>query len=394
MKTIEAPSRAELVSRATELIPLIRSHAAWQEENRVIHEETLAAITDAGLLKMRVPLRYGGYESDIATVCDVVAELARGDGSVGWTMSVWSISGWLLGLMSDEAQDEIFGVPDTRVCGTVGPNGIATPTEGGVILNGKWKFNTGAKQSQWDAHACLIATEDGGFAPGLVAVPMSDLTIVDDWFSAGIRGSGSVTTIAQDLFVPQARVVPMIPVLMAGQHQSRINADSTMWKAPFLPSASAIASAVALGIARAGREAFFEMLPSKKISYTNYESAAEATVTHLQIADASIRVDQAEFHVRRAAERLDDKGATGAPWTLEERAVARMDMGAATVRAKEAVDILTTASGASGVYSDKAIQRIQRDIQTVNLHAILHPNTNAELYGRVLCGQEPNTVFM
>jgi len=40
------------------------------------------------------------------------------------------------------------------------------------------------------------------------------------------------------------------------------------------------------------------------------------------------------------------------------------------------------------------MQRIERDVQTINLHGVMHPNTNAETYGRILCGQEPNTVFL
>ena len=394
MNTIEAPPRAELVRRATDLVPLIQKHAAWQEENRILHEEVLDGLRDAGLLKMRIAKRYGGYESDVATVCDVIAELSRGDGSVGWTVAVWLISSWLAGLLPDQVQDEIFADPDVRVCGTVGPNGIAVPTEGGVILNGKWRFNTGTQQSQWDTHAALQATEDGGYAPVLIAVPTADMTIIDDWYTAGLRGSGSVTTIAKDLFVPQERVLPMIPVLMENRHASKINADSPVWQAPFLPAASAGASAVSLGMGRAARENFFERLPNRKISYTNYERQADATLTHLQVADATVKIDEAGFHVQRAAERVDNKALSGESWTLEERAVARMDMGAATQLIKEAVDILTTASGAGGVYSDMPIQRIERDVQTIGLHAILHPNTNRELYGRVLSGLEPNTVFL
>jgi pyruvate dehydrogenase complex dehydrogenase (E1) component len=91
---------------------------------------------------------------------------------------------------------------------------------------------------------------------------------------------------------------------------------------------------------------------------------------------------------------VDDKALTGDRWTVEERVVARMDMGATCQRVKEAVDILTTASGASAVYSDMVMQRIERDVQTINLHALMHPNTNLELYGRVLCGLEPNTFFL
>jgi 3-hydroxy-9,10-secoandrosta-1,3,5(10)-triene-9,17-dione monooxygenase len=394
MKTVEAPPRAELVRRATELVPLIRKHAVWQEEHRTLHDEVVRGLTDAGLLKMRVPLRYGGYESDFGTIADVIAELSRGDGSVGWTASVWTISSYLAGLLPDEVQDEIFADPDVRVCGTVGPNGVATPVEGGVILNGKWRFNTGTGHSQWDTHAAVLDLGDGNFAPILIAVPVSDLIVVDDWHTAGLRGSGSVTTIADNLFVPQARVLQMVPVLMHNQHASKINAESVAWQAPFLPFASAVASAVPLGMAKAAQEAFFEKLPSRKITYTNNEHQAEATITHLQVAEAAVKIDEAEFHVRRAAERLEAKCESGEPWTLQERAIARMDMGASCARVKEAVDLLNTASGASAVYSDQAMQRIERDVQTINVHAILHPNTNTELYGRVLCGMEPNTFFL
>jgi hypothetical protein len=69
-------------------------------------------------------------------------------------------------------------------------------------------------------------------------------------------------------------------------------------------------------------------------------------------------------------------------------------MGAAVRLAKETVDILNLASGGSSIFSDIAIQRIARDIQAVNLHALMHPNTNAELYGRILCGLEPNTLYV
>jgi hypothetical protein len=28
------------------------------------------------------------------------------------------------------------------------------------------------------------------------------------------------------------------------------------------------------------------------------------------------------------------------------------------------------------------------------LHALMHPATNTELYGRILCGLEPNTLYI
>jgi alkylation response protein AidB-like acyl-CoA dehydrogenase len=62
--------------------------------------------------------------------------------------------------------------------------------------------------------------------------------------------------------------------------------------------------------------------------------------------------------------------------------------------AREAADILASASGGSSVYSNVPIQRIARDLQTINLHALMNPTTNYELYGRVLCDQPPNTLYI
>lgn len=394
MSVSQAPPKTELVDRAAQLVPLIKDKAVWMDENRRMHDEVIAALTDAGLLRMRVPVRYGGYESDMTTVADVLAELGRGDGAVAWTASVWAISTWMTGMFPDEVQDEVFSTPDVRISGILSPGGVAAPVDGGYVLNGKWSFNTGAQQSTWNTNAAVTPTADGGFEPVMTLIPIKDLQIIDDWNTSGMRGSGSVTTIAQDLFVPAERVLPIGPVLAAGIHRSKLNADSPVYKALFMPVACTTVGSVALGLAKASRDAFFERLPGRKITYTSYENQSEAPLTHIEVAEAIQKIDESDFHVHRAAEMIDTRAPSGEPWTLEERARARLDLGGAVARAKEAVDILNSASGGSSVYHDVPIQRIQRDVQTLSLHAIMHPATNLELYGRIVCGLDSNTPYI
>ena len=50
-----------------------------------------------------------------------------------------------------------------------------------------------------------------------------------------------------------------------------------------------------------------------------------------------------------------------------------------------------TSSGASSIQTQVPMQRFQRDMQGLANHAIMHTPTAMELYGRVLCGLEPNT---
>jgi 3-hydroxy-9,10-secoandrosta-1,3,5(10)-triene-9,17-dione monooxygenase len=393
MEIIQAPPKDELVRRASELLPLLREKALWMEENRRMHDDVIDALASAGILKMRVPVRYGGYESDMGTVVDVLAELGRGDASTAWTVAVWAISTWMVGLFPDEVQDEVFATPDVRISGILSPGAVAMPADGGYIINGKWSFNTGAKQSKWNTNAAVTPIEGGGFAPIMTAIPIADLEIIDDWHTSGLRGSGSITTIAKDVFIPKERVLAMGPVLQ-GQHQSKLNAGAPIFSAPFMPTACATVSTTALGIALGAKDAFLERLPGRKITYTSYENQGEAPITHLEVAEAITKVDEAGFHVHRTARMIDTKGSAGEPWTLEERARVRLDLGAACQRAKEAVDILAGASGGSSTYRDVPIQRIQRDVNTLNLHAILHPNTNLELYGRIACGLDPNTPYI
>lgn len=393
MLATEVPTREQLVAKVSDIAPVLRKHAAWSEENRRVHDESIEALADAGVFKMRTPIRYGGYESDTRTLLEVATEIGKADGSTSWTASVYWIPTWMAAQFPDEVQDEVFSTPDVRVCGTLSPSAMAAPAVGGVVVNGKWSFMTGALHSHWQEIIAVLVGQDREPMPIIALVPISDLQIVDDWHTAGLKGTGSVTTVADELFVPKERVLPL-PAVLQGQGASKLNAGSPIYRGPLLPIASASSVGTVLGLAQAAKAAFHHRLPGRKITYTNYDNQAEAPLTHLQVAEATVKVDETEFHARRLTDLVDTKGVDAAEWTIAERARSRADVGAVVRLAKEAVDIFATASGGSSIYTDIPIQRIQRDIQAVSLHALMHPDTNAELYGRLLCGLEPNTLYI
>jgi alkylation response protein AidB-like acyl-CoA dehydrogenase len=387
------PTREHIVRQAADLIPLLRKHAAWAEENRRLHDETIEALAGAGVFKLRRPRHFGGYEVDSGTLVEVGTALGQGCASTSWVASVYWIPTWMACQFPDEVQDEVFATPDVRVCGTLSPSGMAAPVDGGVVVNGKWGFISGAHHAHWQEIIAILIPPDGEPYPIMALVPMSDLLVVDDWDTSGLRGTGSVSTVAKDLFIPRERILPL-PVVLGGQSASTRNAGSSVYRAPLLPVAAASSVGTIVGIAKSARDAFMTRLPDRKITYTAYESQREAPITHLQVAEATMKIDEAEFHARRVATLVDTKCAEGTAWKLEERARTRADIGAVVRLARESVDIFATASGGSSIYSGIPIQRINRDIQAVNQHALMHPNTNAELYGRVLCGLEPNTLYI
>lgn len=388
---VEAPSQAELVRRAAELLPLLREHAGSNERNRRLDPAVVEAMADAGVFRLRTPARYGGFEADTRTLASVATELGRGDSAAAWVAQVYWIPTWMAGLFPDPVQDEVFATPDTRICGTLSPSATAAPVDGGWRISGRWGFISGAWDSHWQVVLAIAPTPEGGMAPIMGLVPMSDLTIVDDWHTSGLRGSGSVSTVADEVFVPADRVLPMGAV-MIGQSASEHTANSAMYRAPLLGVAAATSVGMFLGAAKAAWESFFERLPERKLTYTGYESQAVAPVTHLQVAEAAVRIDQAEFHAHRVTGQVDS--ATGAPWSPAERGQARADIGSVAKLAKEAADILAGASGGSSIYDSVTIQRVSRDINAGSLHALIYPPTSYELYGSILCGQEPNSPYI
>ena len=285
MQKTDVPAREQLVQRASGLVPVLQKHAAWSEENRRLHDESIEALADAGIFRMRVPARYGGYESDTRTLVDVATELGRADGSTAWTASVYWIPTWMACMFPDQVQDEVFSTPDVRVCGTLSPSALAIPTDGGIVVNGKWGFVSGALHSHWQEIIAILVGGEGPPSPVVALVPISDLQIIDDWYTSGMKGSGSVSTAATNVFVPQERVLP-IGAILQGISASPENAAAEIYRAPLLPVASASSLGCVLGMAKGAKEAFFARLPERKITYTGYSKQAQAPLTHLQVADA------------------------------------------------------------------------------------------------------------
>jgi 3-hydroxy-9,10-secoandrosta-1,3,5(10)-triene-9,17-dione monooxygenase len=392
MTIMQAPQKVDLIEKATELVPVLRENAAWSEENRRLPEDVVESMSEAGMFRLRAPARFGGYETDLNTLVRALTELGRGDGSASWVASIFSISGWISGLFPDDAQEEIFATPDVRVSGILSPSATAKPVDGGYLVSGKWPFNTGVLHAHWNILAAVVMSEQGP-QPIMVVVPADELTVIDDWHTVGLRGTGSVSTAAEDMFVPAHRAVPLGP-LMQEQYPTEANAASPVFRSPMILTGCVTAVGPALGLAKAALENINDRLPGRHIHYTTYDDQLSAPLTHLQIAEATMKLDEAEFHAYRAADTVDGKAADGTPWSVVERARVRADTAYACRLAKESVDIVNSASGAASIYSHVPIQRIERDVQTINLHALMNPSVNQELFGRVLCGLEPNTVYI
>jgi len=151
---------------------------------------------------------------------------------------------------------------------------------------------------------------------------------------------------------------------------------------------------VPVGMARAALELFAERLPGRPITFTVYTDQSSTQLTHLQLAEAQTKIDIASLLTLRTAESLQSQVEAAREISMTERARIRSDGAYASRLAREAVEILNSASGASSISNDLPFRQIFRDIQAVTLHAGLNPNSGLEVYGRVLLGLDPETILV
>jgi alkylation response protein AidB-like acyl-CoA dehydrogenase len=94
----------ELVARARKLHPLLAAQAPIGGNSRRLTDETVNALTDAGLFRLMTPRRYGGHESGLRTLIDVGATVGAADGSTAWVLTLCNACAWVVGLFPEQAE--------------------------------------------------------------------------------------------------------------------------------------------------------------------------------------------------------------------------------------------------------------------------------------------------
>jgi 3-hydroxy-9,10-secoandrosta-1,3,5(10)-triene-9,17-dione monooxygenase len=228
---------------------------------------------------------------------------------------------------------------------------------------------------------------------GAALVPRSQVTILNDWDTIGLRGSGSNTVTARNVFVPNERIALLSRMLREDYASSHLR-NEPLYRMPLLPVLSTNLVFPILGMAKAAFELFVEGAPYRGISYTQYDRQDDAPVTHLQVGDAATKIDAAEAILKCSVREVEAVATRGAPMAQEQRARIWRDAGAANQLLWEAVDLLARMSGSSFARVGNPMNRLWHDVRVAGLHGGLRASTTAEIFGRVIFGKTPNTPFL
>jgi two-component flavin-dependent monooxygenase len=372
------PGLARSALTAADARTIVAEHARDADRDRVLSPEAIQAIADAGFARHFVPKAFGGGAGTFSGFLRDVLTISEGCAAAGWVASLHASHARMAAFLPIEGQKDLWGDgPDTRISAAIVPGGTATAADGGYSLSGSWAFVSGVDFADW---ALLSGWDPNSTEKRLLffAVPASEWTVEDTWFTVGMRGTGSRTVVLEDVFVPEHRSFAQQAAL-DGDAPTVDGEAPRCHTVPFRMVNGISMVGPALGAARGALETWSawisqktEMLMGRKVH------AREKASVQAALARASAAIDASELLLTRIAAVADGDG------PVDPGIVARSHRDCAVVAEylTDAVNLLQRASGARGQSEDNAIQRAWRDVHAAASHAALQFDPNAAVYAR------------
>jgi alkylation response protein AidB-like acyl-CoA dehydrogenase len=381
------PPAQALLERVRACVPLLAAEAAEAERLRRPTDAQIRALEETGVFRMMVPRCYGGLELDLDAFVEVGLALAEADASIAWVASFCIEHNWMFCQFPESFQKSLFAGPPGFVLapGVIAPTGRADPVPGGYRLSGRWKWGTGVMHASW---AIVGAVTDAAVGPAsmrFLALPMSDVQVVDTWFVDGMIATGSNDLVVEDAFVPAERSVSIPDMVVGRAHGSALH-PGPLYHTPMLPILMIAASMPIVGRALAVARDFRSHLGSH-VRINAPQGAAQRPAAHMRLADAFVEARQAELLLRDVASQVTALRDRATPL---DRGRFAASIAHAVHQARRVIQAVAEASGASAHFASHPLQRALRDVNVASCHVVFDHDAQRELYGRLLLGQDPS----
>ena len=175
----------------------------------IFPDEVLSWIVAENLCNIWVPKKYGGLEYTLTKGLSKLQELARIDGSLGWTVTLCSGANFFIGNLEPEVAEQIFKTPkNTILGGSGGVFGTAEKIGGDYKISGTWRYATGANylthftlNAEIYENGKALINEDGSPKIRSFILPKNDVKIVEDWNTMGLKASITHSFEVKNVFV-------------------------------------------------------------------------------------------------------------------------------------------------------------------------------------------------
>ena len=375
------------------MTPLLRERAAAIEAGRELTADVLDALHERELFRLSLPARVGGYELPVPLLAEVTEIIAGADASTAWCLGQAFGCAMSAAFLDEDAAREVFGPADAVLAWGAGPQGRAVATDGGYVVNGTWKFASGAKHATWLGGHCKVYEADGSPRLGAHGVhalrtavfPRDRAVIADDWYVMGLRGTRSEGYTVENLFV-ESRLT------LDRDTPAECRLDSTLYVFPTTNVYASVFSGVALGIARAMLDDLLALARTKSQRGAR-TSMRESAVVHTRLAELEARLGAARAFQRETIRGVWAEVDASRELAMAQRARIRLATTHAIRQATGVSEQVYRLAGSTAIFEDHAFERRFRDAYAVS-QQVQGRHTNFETVGRHMLGLDIDTIFM
>ena len=354
--------------------PVAREYCQKAEDSRHLPVEVVDAMDEAGLWGVFAPKEVGGAGlMGLGEQFEIVRALAYEDSSAGWAMFISGTSTALLGAkLNEPARSEVFAGGMRPMAGVFNPGGSAQIVDGGVKVTGRWPFASGVGHAPWAMANAILLDESGAPRPGVgglpeirsVVVPTDEVTLVDDWHVAGLRGTGSMSFTMEDHFVPEHRTFSFFGGMATTELKYHV---------PIFTLIGCNFVGLAVGMAERARDEVIAVLPTR-VGPPTFQPASADPVNQSVVGRTAAAIRGARESSRAMYRAIDERVANGedlAELPIAERAAYHTHNIWASGTCRDAVNELFQLGGANSIYEPGILQRAWRDINVMNQHVFM-----------------------
>lgn len=321
---------------------------------------------------IKAPLEVGGDRLLLADQCRYFTALSYSNPTAAWTGFNHAGAAAAAGSrLSDEGINLLFGSdPSPFLAAVALPTGTFTRVDGGVLMNGTWNYASGVRHADWAMLTAIEAVEQPTVT--LAVIRTADATVHGDWNVMALKGTGSVSITAKDVFVPTALTVdPMEPAKRGG--------------AIYGLNYTIFVAGENLGFTFGVCNRFIDEL----VVYARGKSRgfdgrlADRGAFQYELGKSSQQLQAVQSHALTTLATVDDAMENGNEFTARDEAAVAAMTAYCTETAVSAISRLMSFAGAGALFNSSPLQRCLRDAQGSAQHLVAS-NQSLDRYGAVL----------
>ncbi|MBD2593034.1 acyl-CoA/acyl-ACP dehydrogenase [Nostoc spongiaeforme FACHB-130] len=345
------------------------TRAAVHDKDGSFPFENFTALHEAGLLGLTIPRDLGGQDLGLASICQVIEGIARGDASTALVLNMHYLQhakanrnrSWHPEVYNKVCQEAIAN-PALINAARVEPE-LGTPARGGLpattaqktaqgwLLTGHKQYTTGSPILSYFVVWAKTTEDEPQVGNFLVPRDLPGLRIVETWDHLGMRATGSHDLILENVLIPHEYALDIRPISI------KLPPDpmTAVWNSLTL-------SALYLGVATAARDWLIEYLGDRTPSNLG---TPLASLSRFQIAVGEIEAllyanRQLIYNLAQAV----DKGESEPNVELQAQAVKYLS----TTNSIRAVEIGLELIGNPGLMKKNPLERHYRDVLCSRIH--------------------------